>query len=452
MIECEQPNSNVEIFLFYSLLLIIDTEAVSIEEIYLYRGSVMGRGTKAFSIRMINMNIKHVIKETLKGFSKFISYKVLFPAVYICNRRKPVKEGYVLFVDNQDRPIPDNFIPLLKKCKQNAYQCEIISGSAFKQHRDTGLSISKIRYYISLIKKLAIAHVVFESDYYPLFDSVPLRKETQIVQLWHACGLGKKWGYAVESKEWGDSNWTKRLYPMYFNQSFVSVSSDDPILRAGYSQAFHCKEKAVLPLGVPRTDIYFDQDYCDHTRRKIRELIADLGDRKVILFAPTFRGKTLTEASYSFPLDLNQMAEALKDDYIFLVKLHPMTAEYITEAMVKPGFSYNITHEMSAEQAICAADILITDYSSILFEYLLFERPIISYVPDLEKYESDRGLFLPYTEMAPGPYVTTQEELIQKLKTVEAWFDPSRIQQYKDRFMSACDGHSTERIYNKVFG
>ncbi len=398
------------------------------------------------------MRTGFIFKETIKEITKFFSYKLLFPAVYLWNKRNPVKENYVLFVDNQDRPMPDNFVPLLKKCQGENYRCEVISGSDFKRQRDTGLSLSKIRYYIRLIKKLAVVHVVFESDYYPLFDCVPLRKETQIVQLWHACGLGKKWGYAVESKEWGDSDWTKRTYPMYSNQSFVSVSSGDPILRAGYSKAFQCKENTVLPLGVPRTDIYFDHDYCEHTRQVIRDYCPSIGNRKIILFAPTFRGKTLADSFYSFPLELNQMAKELQDHYVLLVKLHPMTSEADREGLSKPGFSYDITSKITAEEAICAADVLITDYSSILFEFMLFERPIISYVPDLEKYESDRGLFMPYTEIAPGPYVTTQDELIQKLKTVEEWFDPKRIRQYKDRFMSACDGHSTERIYNKVFG
>ncbi len=82
---------------------------------------------------------------------------------------------------------------------------------------------------------------------------------------------------------------------------------------------------------------------------------------------------------------------------------------------------------------------------------MLLERPIISYVYDIDQYISDRGIVDPYDELTPGPYVFTQEDLVEKLATVDEWFDLERTRYYRNEFMSACDGHSTERIFNYVF-
>ena len=394
---------------------------------------------------------RRFIKQAIHETFRYLGEKVYLSAVYSFRCRKPVNEKLVLFADNRNRPMPDNFIPMLDLCRARGYCCEVIDGATFASYRDSKKMFSKLHYYKKLILKLAESKVVFESDLFPLFDLVRLRPETQIVQLWHACGLGKKWGYAVETDRWGASEREKKRYPLYANQSMASVSSSDPVLIEGYSRAFGCRKDKVLPLGVPRTDRYFDRKYCEKTKQGIRAMIPEIGARKIILFAPTFRGDSVTDSYYEFPFDLEKWKERLGQKYVLLVKFHPLTAKASRDSAIQTGFSYDITNTMTAEEAICAADILITDYSSIMFEYMLFERPIISYVPDLEQYEADRGMFLPYQETAPGPCAGTEEQLLELLKTTDQWFDPEKIIDYKRRFMSACDGNSTQRIFNQVF-
>lgn len=109
-----------------------------------------------------------------------------------------------------------------------------------------------------------------------------------------------------------------------------------------------------------------------------------------------------------------------------------------------------MTKELSIEQLLCVSDICISDYSSLVFEYSLFERPMLFYAYDLEDYFDWRGFYYNYEELAPGPVVYTNEEIIDWIMHLEERFDRNRVRSFRKRFMNACDGHATERILSLV--
>ena len=92
------------------------------------------------------------------------------------------------------------------------------------------------------------------------------------------------------------------------------------------------------------------------------------------------------------------------------------------------------------------ADICISDYSSLVFEYALFERPIIFFAFDLEDYIDNRGLYYDFDEITPGPICKTNDEMIDYIRNIEEKFDKQEVVDFKQKFMCSCDGHSTERI------
>lgn len=390
---------------------------------------------------------------------KSIGYKLVLPLEYRWYARKPIDDGLVLFADHRDRDMPDNFLDLYEMCQKNGLKCEFMSGKPIAdrvpkwQRRK-----AKIIYHIQFIKLFARCRVLFLVEHFPLADIVKPRPETQIVQLWHGCGILKKWGYAVtaSSKDaWGMSVAARKQHIMYRNQTLATVSSSSDKVISGYQAAFDCKSCVIKPLGCPRTDLYFNGEFRQKSKEKIESIIPVIGNKKIILYAPTFRGKTIKSSGIAHNLKFVEMKERLFDEYVFITKFHPQMAKKgLSESNRLHGhdFVFDVTDLLSAEEALCAADILVTDYSSIMFEFLLFERPIISYIFDIDKYINDRGFFYPYDQLAPGPYVFTQEELVEKLLTVDEWFDIDRTRAFKEEFMSACDGHSTERIYNYVFG
>ena len=105
-----------------------------------------------------------------------------------------------------------------------------------------------------------------------------------------------------------------------------------------------------------------------------------------------------------------------------------------------------MSDRLSIEELLTASDVCITDYSSIIFEYSLFERPLLFFAYDMQEYLDERGFFYPIREMMPGPICSTTQELTEILKTPGAEFDLVRVREFKYRFMSGCDGHATARI------
>ena len=397
-----------------------------------------------------------VVRDRIKRVSKYVGYKWILPTVYLWYARRPIEEDLVVFADHREREMPDNFVGLYEMCLKSGYHCEFLSGKSFSSSNPKWMRKKlHMQYRFRFMKLYAQSRVVFLVDYFDLADIVKKRPETQVVQLWHACGLLKRWGYAVTSSGWGATEKELKRYPIYVNQTLSVVSSHSMTVKNGYRAAFRCDPEIIKPLGVPRTDSYFNEACVKNARDKIKAVFPEIGDRKIILYAPTFRGKSIPKSYIDHGLDFRTLKNELSKEYAVITKFHPL--------MVKPGlpesgrimglgFVFDATHVLTAEEVLPAADILVTDYSSIQFEYLLFERPIISYIYDIDKYVKDRDLFLPYERLAPGPYVFTQAELVEKVKTVDKWFDIEKTQRYKEEFMSACDGRSTERIFQYVFG
>ena len=114
------------------------------------------------------------------------------------------------------------------------------------------------------------------------------------------------------------------------------------------------------------------------------------------------------------------------------------------------SFALDVTDRLSIEELLTAADVCITDYSSLVFEYSLFERPILFFTYDMQEYLDERGFYYPIREMMPGPVCSTTQELTEVLKTPDAEFNLLRVREFKYRFMSGCDGHATGRILEEV--
>lgn len=392
--------------------------------------------------------------QKIKGRWHTFLFRRWYPAIYRRHAKRPIKEKLVLFADEQFASMPDNFAPLYQRCKADGFRCELMLLPNYVTARASWLrAIQRHRYRVRFLKRWARCKVLFLEDYFPLVYLTTVRPETQVVQLWHGCGALKIFGYAAANKSWGMSAREMERNPIHINYSLACVSGPKAV--DPFARAFNAPQGVVQDIGVPRTDIYFDEGFKAAARQKVRDAFPGIGERKIILYAPTFRGNSLYASYFNLNMDPAALADALGDRYALVLKLHPLLRRSgFTPAMAKAyeGFVFDATHVLSTEEVLCAADILITDYSSILFEYLLLERPVISYIYDINKYTSDRGFFYPYEETAPGPYVHTQAELIERLQTVDQWFDVERVRRFRQDFMSACDGHSAQRIYEYVFG
>ena len=144
------------------------------------------------------------------------------------------------------------------------------------------------------------------------------------------------------------------------------------------------------------------------------------------------------------------MKKALGNEYILLLKHHPFVKKRPEIPEDCKDFAMDVTTDLDIDKLLCVSDICISDYSSLIFEYSLFERPMIFYAYDLEDYFDWRGFYYNYDDLTPGPVVTETEEIIDYIQNLDTRFDKEQVHAFREKFMSACDGCATDRIMELV--
>lgn len=299
-----------------------------------------------------------------------------------------------------------------------------------------------------LMVEMGTAKAVFVHESDSLFGYLDIRKETKVVQLWHGCGVFKKIGLSTSGKKHFKTQEDHEEYPEYNNYSIVTIASPELSWVFEEFMGIGREEGIIQSVGVSRTDEFFDEEYVRNCYRTLYETIPAARGKKVILYAPTYRGVGRKRISPD-ELDIKKFYEELGDEYILIFKHHQTAIEVpqIPEPY-RDNFAYDMTRGkgMSINDLMTVADICISDYSSLVFEYALFERPMMFFVYDLEEYIDERGLYYEFDEITPGPLCRTNDEMIDYIKHVDERFDKQEVADFKNRFMCCCDGHATERI------
>ena len=304
--------------------------------------------------------------------------------------------------------------------------------------------------YLRLAYNMAVSKYILLEDFLDYTAFIKLRKEQQICQLWHGAGAYKKFGYSRKL-----NNEKLQIHQGYKRYAKAIVSAD--AIRKCYAEAFSIPLECVKATGIPRTDVFFDTEYIEKTRQTLYQEYPILEDKKVILFAPTYRGTLVKDAAYDFDnLKLPQLYQELHGDYVFIFKWHPAAYNNIKRSNsdvynleAYPDFYLDLSEFRDINDLLLITDILITDYSSVIFDYLLVDNPIIYYVPDLDSYSGDRGMYFDFAEYVYGDVVTTWKELIDSIRAEK--METDKRQQFRKKFMDACDGESTKKTCSWIF-
>lgn len=298
---------------------------------------------------------------------------------------------------------------------------------------------------LDLVKSVAKAKYVFLDDFYPIAYVLKLKKSKKLIQLWHAMGSYKTFGYA----RIGTTDGPKGYSLTHRNYTDTIVSSES--IRKNYSDAFGISIDKVHALGIPRTDIFFDKEYEKNIKEKIYQKYPQLKNKKVILFAPTFRGKSQTVAYYDYNwIDFDRIKKEFNDEYICIIKMHPFIKNRPEYNFDGDDFYLDLTSEREINDLLFITDILITDYSSVIHEYAFFEKPLIFYIPDYNDYVDKRNFFYDFSKYNYGVSATNIDELIDALKNPSV--NNEKRKQFIEDFCSSCDGHSSERVVQFFLG
>ena len=374
----------------------------------------------------------------------FVTQKIIYPAQYKKNARKPIEKNKVILLEPRFKETTDSLLQIKKYLEEEGgYDI-----------REMQIGIERLRLkeqYIRImafLKEFATAEYVFTTDSNKTVGGFEKRPETKVVQVWHACGAFKRFGFSTADRVFGGSNFKQKLYPLHRNYDVVTVSSPEVIW--AYEEAMGLEGKDLVKAwGISRTDVFFDEEFIGKAKAKVKQVVPQSAGKKIILYAPTFRGKVLYAESPE-EMDLRMMKEKLGDEYVLLMKHHPFVKNRPVIDEECGDFAFDVTDTMEIDELLCVSDICISDYSSLIFEYSLFERPMIFFAYDLNEYFDYRGFYYDYDEMTPGPVVSTTEEIIDYITNIDSRFDPQQVIAFRDKFMSSCDGKVTERIIRNI--
>lgn len=278
------------------------------------------------------------------------------------------------------------------------------------------------------------------------------RPECTYIQTWHGTPL-KKLALDMDTVhmagEKGIENYKKNFYDNA--QTWDYLISQNHFSTEIFRRAF-AFGKEMLEIGYPRNDVLFAKN----NEKDIKELKKKLGipiDKRVILYAPTWRDNEFYgKGKYKFnpSLDFNALRDSLGDDTVMIVKYHYLVMDQIDWTPYQ-GFIYSCDLSYDISDLYLVSDMMITDYSSVMFDYSLLKRPMLFFCYDLEDYkDSLRGFYFDFLAEAPGPVTQTTEELIASIKN----YDPSLYKEKQEAFYRkynhADDGHASEKVVELI--
>ncbi len=372
--------------------------------------------------------MKRKLSFTLKQFLKMALQNMILPFIYnfwkiVYRRQEP---NLIIFADAHHDSLPYSMEQIHNALQKKGYTLtdEIYNFAKISQLNQALISIRFMKLY-------AQAKYIFICDNFLPVSSCKKSNKTTVIQLWHCCGLMKKMGY--DAPEDIPPNYKGKVYGNY---DIVTVSS--PACEKPIGQAMGLPTGIVQALGVSRTDVYFDSNWIEQCKAEFYRKYPLARNKKIILWAPTFRGNAGDPQQIGME-EIAKLEQQLGEDYFLIRKVHPHV-----------DHKYHLSNcDISTECLFPITDLLISDYSTVLHEFLFFDKPYVLFAPDLKEYEEKRGFYIPYDSLSPY-IVTNPSELKDTILHAIEHPPLEWIARQRAFHASACDGKSTERILKSI--
>lgn len=368
----------------------------------------------------------NTIKYIVKQYMKMLMQGFFLPVIYQLYRHIPVQSHRVVFADAHHENLPFSMQAMHQTMKEKGY--EVID---FLYDSGRISTLRQIVFMIRFMKLYASARYVFLCDYFLPAASCRKKKETMLIQLWHSGGLLKTMGFAASE----DIPAFYKLNP-HKNYDLVTVSA--PCCIPIFVSSMHLPKSVIQATGISRSDLYFNSKFLTNCREHFYTLYPEARDKNILLWAPTFRG-TAGSPYLVGTEDIRNLQKELGDKWLVLIKAHP----YIDQKSLVSNC------KIPTEQLLPIVDLLITDYSSVLFDYLLLEKPFILFAPDYAIYSKTRGFYLEYDSL-PGPIVIEGNKLAYTVWDTLQNPPKEALRKNRQFHMGCCDGQATQRIWSWI--
>ena len=284
--------------------------------------------------------------------------------------------------------------------------------------------------------------------------SLKKRRATTYLQTWHGTPL-KRLGLDMEEVHMAGTT-TEQYKKNFYQQAqeWDYLLSPNTYSSEIFKRAFGFSG-TLLESGYPRNDLLYAPDRNQQAETIKRKLDVP-PNKKVILYAPTWRDdEFVTKGQYRFnlQLDLQQMQERLGQDYIVLLRMHYLIAEHL-DLDAYAGFAYDVSSYGDIAELYLISDLLITDYSSVFFDFAHLNRPMLFFTYDLEKYASVlRGFYFDFEAVVPGPLLKESNQVIDYIEDIETqskqYADKYKV--FQEQFCGLDDGKASQRVIDTLF-
>ena len=383
-------------------------------------------------------------KKRKKQFKKWLIYTLekLLNILYQIVANVTPKNGKNILIMSETRDMGGNLKALDDRLKERGLDKEYnIRYHFFKtlEHKRPEILLS----WIKLAFQAGRADFIFVDDYTPFYKYVDVHPKTTLTQVWHA-GVGfKSVGYA----RFGEAGSPYPYASSHRKYDYAIVGGE--ALRDVYAEVFGIDRENCLPFGLMRMDGYMEQERIDAFRTQFYEEYPQLKDKKIILFAPTFRGKGQRTANYPYSvLEQDKIYEMCGDEYVFLIKMHPFVRKRMEIEEQYQDKIIEFSDFPDINQLFYVTDILITDYSSNIYEYALQKKPIISFAYDKDQYELIRSVHRSLDKYAPGKVCQTMDELVDTIKNED--FEMDRLYKFLEENYDDAEGYASDRVIDYI--
>ena len=379
--------------------------------------------------------------------------RLLYRLVY---RLIPCQNDTVLFISFHGRGYSDNPMALHKYMSTHLMYQKYRCIFAIKNHKEKNIEIENAK----IIEYFSIPYFYYlaRSKYWIVNCKLPkyvLKKPNQIyLQTWHGTPL-KKLAHDIEVPEgttfYRSEMTVEQMRSTYDNDvsKYNYMISPSAFTTEVFQSAFKIDRARLIETGYPRNDIL--SNYKEHDLDVIKSKLKIPKDKKVILYAPTWRDNSYNLKGYTFKLkvDFKKWQEILGDDYVVIFKPHYLIVNDFDLESVK-DFVYFVDPKEDISNLYLIADILVTDYSSVFFDYAILKRPIYFYMYDLDSYRDElRGFYLDIYHELPGEVIEDETILLNKIKMNN--FDFNKLTKFNQRFNNHEDGNASKRVLDILF-
>lgn len=349
--------------------------------------------------------------------------------IYFFLKKLPIKNK-ITFISRQSNNKSDDMILIEKSIRKKDKNIELVF--LCKKLEKNVFSI--VKYFFHMFNQmyhLATSKVIVLDSYCITACVLKKKKNTIIIQMWHALGAFKKFGCSIIGQEEGTSKSLASVMKMHNNYDYIFTSSE--YTRKFFSEALNTKQDNSIIMPLPRVDLLTDKKNIDNTKQKILKKYPTLKNKINIVYAPTFRkdGEDV--------IKIQELIDSINyNKYNLIVKLHPLSKVEILNQNVIMDNSFS-TLEM-----MCCADYVITDYSAIVFEAAIMRKPLFFYCYDFNKYYKKRNFYLDYKKDMPGVIEGNAKKLVNCIEKKS--YDEKKLDDFIKKYINYEEGKCSKNI------